>query len=60
MNIQWSEAQKLFLRNNCSVMKDEEIGRAIKKSTDSVRKMRQSLGLKKKPGRGVCALKTVD
>jgi bacterioferritin-associated ferredoxin len=57
MNVQWSTAQKEYLRANCESMKDNDIAKAIGKSIDSVRKMRQSLGLQKEPGRGVCKLK---
>ena len=62
MNIKWTEDEKEYIRNNAATMKDVEIadeltimsGRCV--TLDAVRKVRQKLGIMKKPGRGVCAL----
>ena len=48
MNIKWSEDEKDFIRANSAIMKD------------SVRKVRQKLGITKLPGRGVCGLVCQD
>lgn len=62
MNKVWKDSEKQFVRENCSRMTDQVLkdklteitGRSI--SIHSIRKLRQSLGLKKRPGRGVCGL----
>ena len=62
MNIKWSEDEKDFIRANASVMKDAEMadyltditGRLV--TLDAVRKVRQKLGITKKPGRGICGV----
>lgn len=56
----WTEAEKRFIRENASRLKDHELaarlsqilGRPI--SMASVRQERQRMGIKKKHGRGVC------
>lgn len=62
MNKKWKESEKQYVRDNCQVMKDREIavrltelaGRVV--SIHAVRKLRQAMNLKKKPGRGVCEI----
>lgn len=63
MNVKWTESDKNFVRDNAHSMKDVEIAAALTESTgrivtlQAVRKMRQKLGVKKAPGRGICGLK---
>jgi hypothetical protein len=63
MNKVWSEAEKQFIVQNASTMKDDEIAARLtqitgrKVSLQAVRKQRQKMGITKKPGRGVCAVK---
>ena len=65
MNVKWTESDKNFVRDNANSMKDVEVAAALTESTgrivtlQAVRKMRQKLGVKKAPGRGICGL-TVD
>jgi len=62
MNIKWTIEEKEFIRENAGFMKDKELaqrlcdksGRDI--TVDALRKVRQKLGIKKKHGRGICAL----
>lgn len=62
MNQVWSKIEEQFVRENAGALSDkagakelsEMTGRSI--STSAWRKKRQKLGLRKKPGRGVCAL----
>ena len=62
MNIKWTEDEKDYIRENAATMKDIDIadnltiksGRKI--TLDAVRKVRQKLGIIKKPGRGVCGV----
>jgi hypothetical protein len=62
MNSKWGLSEDQYIRNNASVMKDEQIagnlskllGRSI--SIQAVRKRRQKLGIRKQKGRGKCAL----
>jgi len=62
MNKVWKESEKQFVAENCGRMTDKILSQKLtditgrKVSIHSVRKLRQSLGLKKKPGRGVCGL----
>ena len=51
MNVKWSEKEKNFVRDNYQNMKDQEVADCLGKSLQSVRKMRQRLGAKKKQGR---------
>jgi hypothetical protein len=66
MNKIWSEHERQFIRDNVSSMKDSEIAAKLSKisgrhiSLQAVRKQRQKMGLTKKPGRGICALKKDD
>ena len=65
MNIKWSDAEKNFIRENAHKLKDSEIAADLTASSgrvvtlQSVRKMRQKLGIKKKSGRGVCGVVNV-
>ena len=62
MNIKWSEDEKDFIRANAAAMKDAEMadyltthaGRLV--TLDAIRKVRQKLGIAKKPGRGICGV----
>lgn len=62
MNIKWSETEKNFIRENAHRLKDSEIATELTASSgrhvtlQSVRKMRQKLGIKKLSGRGVCGV----
>jgi hypothetical protein len=62
MNVKWSENDKKFIRENAHCMKDQEIADALTNATgrkvtlQAVRKMRQKMGVKKQPGRGICGL----
>ena len=49
--------EKSFLRTNSGTMKDEEMASTLRKSLKAVREMRRRLGLVKKSGRGVVALR---
>jgi len=53
----WTEMEKSFLRTNSGTMKDEEMASTLRKSLKAVREMRRRLGLVKKSGRGVVALR---
>ena len=53
----WTEIEKNYLRSNAAEMKDEEIANHLRKSLKAVREMRRRLGLIKKSGRGVVALR---
>ena len=60
MNQVWTEAEKNFIRVSAEHLTDEAgaarlsevAGRPI--TVDAWRKQRQNMGIKKKPGRGVC------
>ena len=62
MNEIWSEAEKQFIRDSAEHITDEQgstqlsqvCGRIV--TIDSWRKQRQKLGIKKKPGRGICQI----
>ena len=56
----WTESEKAYLRTNAATMKDEEIATTLRKSLKAVREMRRRLGLIKKSGRGVVALRQND
>ena len=62
MNIKWTVEEKEFIKDNAGFMKDKELARELENKSgrsitvDALRKVRQKLGIKKKHGRGVCAL----
>ena len=62
MNVKWTPEEKQYIIDNSSHMKDKELSEKLTEKTgravtlDAVRKMRQKLGVKKKHGRGICAL----
>lgn len=62
MNIKWTEKEKEYVREHAAHMKDAKLAEELTEMTgrvvtlDAVRKVRQKLGLRKSPGRGVCAL----
>ena len=53
----WTETEKSYLKNHAATMKDEEIAMHLRKSLKAVREMRRRLGIVKKSGRGVVAIK---
>jgi len=63
MNIKWTMADKQFVRENASTVKDKDLATVLSRrnqriiSIDAVRKLRQRLGIIKKSGRGRCELK---
>ena len=63
MNRIWTDDERKFVIDNASSMKDLDIAIHLSKtsgrnvSLQSVRKQRQKLGLRKQPGRGICAIK---
>ena len=62
----WSEAEKQFIRDSAGHLTDaagsvelsKVAGRTI--TIDAWRKQRQKLGIRKKPGRGICAVINSD
>jgi len=62
MNIKWTVEEKEFIRKNAGFMKDKDLAQKISDESgrpvtvDALRKIRQKLGIKKRHGRGVCAL----
>ena len=62
MNIKWTTADKQFVRENASTVKDKDLAVELgmrnqrQVSLDSIRKLRQRLGIIKKRGRGRCEL----
>jgi hypothetical protein len=66
MNKTWSEAEKKFIKDNASILKDAVIAEKLtemsgrKIGIQSVRKQRQKLGLLKASGRGFCKLRPVN
>ena len=62
MNVKWTEEEKDYIRENAQFMKDKELARNLSDksgrtiSVDALRKVRQKLGIIKKPGRGVCGV----
>lgn len=63
MNVKWTENEKNFIKSNAHCMKDEEIAEVLTRqagrdvSVYAVRKKRQEMGILKKFGRGICALR---
>jgi len=62
MNIKWTVEEKEFIRENAGSMKDKDLAQKLCEKSgrhitvDALRKVRQKLGIKKKHGRGICAL----
>tara|TARA_R110000824_G_scaffold128568_3_gene289470 strand:- start:2486 stop:2689 length:204 start_codon:yes stop_codon:yes gene_type:complete len=62
MNVKWTPEEKQYIIDNSSHLKDKELSEKLTEKSgrvvtlDAVRKMRQKLGIKKKHGRGICAL----
>ena len=62
MNIKWTTEDKQFVRENASKVKDKDLAIELSirnqriVSLDSIRKLRQRLGIIKKRGRGRCEL----
>jgi len=62
VNKVWTETEKLFIRDTANHMTDEQGSSELSRITgrlitvDAWRKQRQKLGIKKKPGRGICAV----
>jgi hypothetical protein len=63
MNVVWTEAEKNFIRDNAGRLKDWEIAMSLTRLTGrhvtlhSIRGARHRLGIKKRPGRGVCEVR---
>ena len=55
--LRWTEIEKSFLIENSSKMKDEEIATHLRKTLKSIREMRRRMGLIKRSGRGIVALR---
>ena len=59
----WTDATKIFIRENCDKLKDRELAEEISKmigktvTMEATRKQRQKLKIKKSPGREVCKVK---
>ena len=62
MNKVWTDYEKEFIRVNADRLKDVELLERLRSISErvitlnSLRKVRQSLGIKKKPGRGICSI----
>ena len=62
MNVKWTEKEKEYIKDNAHLMKDRELAKNLSSksgrhiSIDALRKVRQKLGIKKRHGRGICAL----
>lgn len=62
MNIKWTTADKQYVRECAAETKDKDLAKELSLrnqrsvSLDSVRKLRQRLGIIKKRGRGRCEL----
>ncbi len=62
MGKRWSQEEITFVQDNAHKFTDRELARQLTDfsgreiSFSYVRKLRQRLGLRKKPGRGVCLL----
>lgn len=60
MNRVWTETEDNFVRQNAALLKDHEMAAALTRLTGrtvteaAIRRKRTQLGIKKKPGRGVC------
>jgi len=58
----WTDYDKDFVKENAATMIDEELAKALSKASGkyftmkAVRLQRQSMGIAKKNGRGVCGL----
>jgi hypothetical protein len=56
----WSDAVKKFVRENASLLKDEQIAATLSRLTGrhvskvAVSKLRASMGIEKRMGRGYC------
>tara|TARA_R110000751_G_C13530914_1_gene453874 strand:- start:200 stop:400 length:201 start_codon:yes stop_codon:yes gene_type:complete len=53
----WSEEEKFFLKQNAGVMRDVDVADRLDKTVKAVREMRRRLGIIKKSGRGIVALR---
>jgi hypothetical protein len=66
MNKVWTEYEKEFIRVNADRFTDEQLAKQLQRvcgrkvTLYSIRKVRQSLGIKKKPGRGICSIDLSD
>lgn len=64
MNRVWTEVEREFVRKNAGNLTDEhgarKLGELVRRdiTKEAWRKQRQKLGIKKKPGRGVCELES--
>jgi Mn-dependent DtxR family transcriptional regulator len=55
--VRWSEEEKFFLKQNAGTMRDVDIADKLNKTIKAVREMRRRLGIIKKSGRGIVALR---
>jgi len=66
MNKVWSETEKQFIKENASRLSDEmgaaKLSEIVARNitVHAYRKQRQCMGIRKKPGRGVCAVEMRD
>lgn len=62
----WLPEEIEYIKNNANHMTDKEVMKNInnlygqRRSFDTVRKMRQRIGIQKENGRGVCKIKDID
>jgi len=62
MNNKWTASERQFIIDNADTMKDREIAAILSKASgraitlQAVRKQRQKLNIRKKPGRAVCGV----
>lgn len=54
---EWTDNEKLFLQTNAGIMKDKDLALSLNRTLKSIREMRVKLGIRKKSGRGVVALR---
>jgi hypothetical protein len=66
MNAVWNEMERQFIREHAGVLTDEDGARKLSVlanrtiSKHAWRKQRQKMGIRKSPGRGVCAIARVE
>jgi hypothetical protein len=57
LKTRWTERDKAFLKENAGKMRDEDIAKKLKRTTKSVRCMRERMEIRKAGGRGITKLK---
>jgi len=53
----WTEEEKFFLKQNAGTMRDVDVAERLDKTVKAIREMRRRLGIIKKSGRGIVALR---